>query len=137
MQVSDPYHLHFSGNERILLVDDETEILSLETQMLQKLGYEVTVSNNSKEALSIFRDNPSQFDLVITDITMPHMTGDQLARRLLAIRPALPIIACTGFSERMTQEIAEAIGIREFVMKPVILRELAQTTRKALSEKHD
>jgi len=124
------------GCERILFVDDETFQTDLGCQMLGRLGYRVHAFTRSLEALQTFEADPKAFDLVITDMTMPEMTGDVLARSLLAIRPDLPIILCTGYSERITAEAAEALGIRGFAMKPVIIRELALLVRKILDDIH-
>ena len=121
-----------TGNERILLVDDEEPIVKLESNMLRRLGYHVTSRVSSLEALAAFKAAPDAFDLVLTDMTMPNMTGDQLARALLSIKPDIPIIVCTGFSERISREKAEAIGIKGFLMKPVVRSELSQMIRKAL-----
>ncbi|MBW2034484.1 MAG: response regulator [Deltaproteobacteria bacterium] len=100
--------------------------------MLERLGYEVTTRTSSIEALELFRIKPDQFDLVITDMTMPQMTGDRLARELMQIRPDIPIIICTGYSERITEGKAKGMGIKAFVMKPLVMRDLANTVRKAL-----
>jgi CheY-like chemotaxis protein len=87
------------------------------------------------EALELFRAKADRFDMVITDMTMPNMTGDRLAQELLQIRPGIPIILCTGFSERITEEKAKAMGIREFVMKPLVIKDLAQAMRRALGSR--
>ena len=87
---------------------------------------------SSIEALELFRVQADRFDLVITDMTMPNMTGDKLAQELLRIRPGIPIILCTGFSEHITEEKAKAMGIREFVMKPLVMKDLAKAIRRAL-----
>ena len=107
-----------NGNERILFVDDEHAIVAMAREMLQDLGYRVVVTRSSTKALKIFREHPEQFDLIITDMTMPAMTGVDLARAVLQIRPDLSIILCTGYSELITEEDAKKIGIREYVMKP-------------------
>ena len=120
------------GTERILFVDDEVFQTDLGGQMLGRLGYQVSAHTRSVEALEAFRSDPDGYDLVITDMTMPEMTGDELARQMLAIRPGLPIILCTGYSERMTEDTAVELGIRGFVMKPVVIRELALLIRKVL-----
>ena len=83
----------------------------------------------------MFRANPDRFELVITDMTMPNMTGDKLAQEILSIRPGIPIILCTGFSEYITEERAKALGIQEFVMKPLVMRDLATVIRRALDRK--
>ena len=120
------------GSERILLVDDEEQIIAMEQQMLEHLGYRVTARTDSEEALDVFAQHPDNFDLVITDMTMPHMTGDRLAQKLIDIRPELPVILCTGFNESITEEKALSMGIQKFVMKPVIKNELASTIRAVL-----
>ncbi len=121
-----------TGSERILFVDDEAIQVDVNQQMLSRLGYQVAAFSDSLAAYDHFRRAPEAFDLVITDMTMPGMTGDILARRILEQRPDLPVILCTGYSETMTREKAEAIGIRGFVLKPVILRELDKILRQVL-----
>ncbi len=122
------------GTERILLVDDEVSVAKLEGQMLSRLGYQVTVKTNSGDALNAFRSNPDSFDIVMSDMTMPDMTGDQLSKEILLIKPETPIIICTGFSERINKEQAEAIGVKGFLMKPVAKSEMVQMVRKVLDE---
>ena len=124
-----------TGNERILIVDDEQMIVDMGERILGSLGYEVIARTNSIEALELFSDNPDGFDLVITDMTMPYMTGDELAEKLLHIRPDIPIIINTGFSERITEEQAKSKGIRAFVMKPINKEKLAETVRQVLDQK--
>jgi len=123
-----------TGHERILLVDDEKMIAELEGQMFTRLGYRVTTRLSSVDALEAFRANPQGYDLVITDMTMPNMTGEQLAKELIAIQPDIPIIICTGFSERLGREKAKAIGIKEILMKPITLLEMSRTVRRVLDE---
>ena len=120
------------GHERILLIDDEAQIVSMEQQMLENLGYQVTARTDSVEALKEFSQQPQSFDLVITDMTMPQMTGDELAQKLLSIKPDIPVILCTGFNEDITEEKALSMGIQKFVMKPVIKNDLATTIRTVL-----
>jgi CheY-like chemotaxis protein len=120
------------GTERILFVDDESFQTDLGQQMLGRLGYRVTAFTRSRDALEAFQADPAAFDLVITDMTMPELTGDALARQIMALRPNLPVILCTGYSERITEEAASALGIRGFVMKPVVIRELALLLREIL-----
>jgi len=100
--------------------------------MLELLGYEVVTKRSSKEALELFRTEPDRFDLVITDMTMPHMTGDKLARELIKIRPDIPVILCTGHSKQISEEKAKGLGIRAFVMKPISTRAMAEAVREAL-----
>jgi PAS domain S-box-containing protein len=123
-----------TGTERILLVDDEEAIVRVLKQVLERLGYHVVERTSSPDALKAFIENPSAFDLVISDMTMPNMTGDRLARELIAIRPDIPIIICTGFSERIDKEKASAVGIKGFIMKPIIQSEMANMVRKILDE---
>ena len=120
------------GNEHILLVDDEDEIASVEKEMLEAFGYNVMARTSSIEALEAFSAEPDKFDAVITDMTMPHMTGDRLAAELMKIRPDIPIIICTGFSEKMSRETADALGIKGFLMKPILMRKLAGMLRNVL-----
>jgi len=121
-----------TGNEHILLVDDETAITEVVSDLLQSLGYRITVSNDSPEALALFRRNPGDFDLVITDQTMPGLTGLDLAREIAAIKPALPVILCTGFSRDIDAESARKLGIKGFAMKPVSFGEMARLVRTLL-----
>ncbi|OGQ96376.1 MAG: hypothetical protein A2521_09155 [Deltaproteobacteria bacterium RIFOXYD12_FULL_57_12] len=120
------------GDESILLVDDEETIVEIIQKMLEELGYQVTAFTSPMAALAKFREQADAFDLVITDMTMPKMTGYQLAQELLESRKETPIIMCTGFSELINEETAKAIGIREYIMKPVAITELANTIRRAL-----
>jgi CheY-like chemotaxis protein len=121
-----------TGHENILLVDDEEVIIQLESRMLERLGYRVTSCSNGAEAMAVFSENPEAFDLVLTDMNMPSMTGDQLAREIIAIRPDIPIIICTGFSEKIGRDEARAIGVKGFLMKPVSVMEVAHKVRKVL-----
>ena len=121
-----------TGNERILFIDDEQVLVDIGGQILEQLGYEVVTKRSSVQALELFRAEPDRFDLVITDMTMPHMTGDKLAQELMKIRPKIPIILCTGHSGLVSEEKAEEIGIKAFVMKPLVMRNLAETVRKVL-----
>jgi PAS domain S-box-containing protein len=125
------------GRERILLVDDEAEIVATLKQMLESLGYRVTAFTGSAAALETFRTQPEDFDLVITDQTMPHLTGEELAGKMLGLRPDLPIILCTGFSEAVFPEMAGDMGIREIIIKPISTRVMAETIRRVLAPKHD
>ena len=98
------------GGERILLVDDEEQIVAMEKQMLEKLGYQVTACASSSEAWTVFSARPDQFDLMITDMTMPHMAGDRLSEKILDIRPNLPVILCTGYSDMINEDKAVSTG---------------------------
>ncbi len=126
--------IHPTGSERILLVDDEESIANLEKQIIERLGYQVTLFTNSLDALSAFRRNPDAFDLVITDMTMPRMTGDQFAKAMISIRQDIAIIICTGFSEKLDREKAKRIGIKGFLKKPVSKSDFARFLRKVLDE---
>lgn len=123
------------GMERILIVDDEDMLVELNQQRLMRLGYDVVGTTSSTEALRIFRKEPEDFHLVITDQTMPHMTGIDLAAELLKIRADVPIILCTGQNDAVLPETAKEIGIQGFLMKPVVNRELAQIVRRILDAK--
>jgi PAS domain S-box-containing protein len=125
------------GKEHMLIVDDEDMLVELSEQRLRRLGYEVVATTSSTEALAIFRKEPDTFDLVITDYTMPNMTGTDLAIELLKVRATIPIILCTGQSDTISPEKAKEIGIRGFLMKPLTNRELAQAVRRVLDEKRD
>ncbi len=120
------------GKGRILYVDDEEPIAVLGQEMLTSLGYDVTIFLDSREALDAFRAGPQDYDLVITDMTMPNMTGAALSREILNIRPDTPIILTTGFSRRIDGEEAARIGIRAFLMKPVSLSDLARTVKEII-----
>jgi PAS domain S-box-containing protein len=120
------------GREIILLVDDEKGLVDAHTEAFTRLGYQVVSRYSSIDALEAFRAQPGKFDLVITDQTMPRMTGIQLARELITIRPDIPVILCTGFSDLVAEEEARLIGIKRFIMKPVILRELSEIVRNVL-----
>ena len=121
-----------TGHERILLVDDERQIVSMEKEMLECLGYKVTDRTSSIEALEAFRKRSDRFDLIITDMTMPNMTGDKLAREVMKIRSDIPVILCTGFSEMISEERAGVLGIKGFLMKPIVMSVLAKTVREML-----
>jgi len=123
------------GTERILFVDDEKIFVDIIQPMLEKLGYEVTARTNSLEALEAFRNNPEGFDLVITDMAMPNMTGKDLATEMMTIRPDIPIILCTGFSDQIDEYKAKEMGINVFLMKPIMIRQIANTIRELLDKK--
>ena len=124
-----------TGSERILFIDDEQVLIEIGRQMLERLRYEVVTKRSSVQVLELFRAEPDRFDLVITDMTMPHMTGDKLAQELMNVRPDIPVILCTGHSRVVSEDKAKAIGIKAFVMKPLVMRNLAETVRKVLDEK--
>ncbi len=124
------------GRERILVVDDEPALTLAVKKMLERLGYQVECRTNGIEALEVFLHGTTgaPFDLVITDMTMPNLTGTDLALKLLKLQPDLPVLLCTGFSEKMDAETARDFGVRGFLMKPVVMRKLAETVRKLLDE---
>jgi len=121
------------GSERILFIDDEEVLTNLNKIILEQLGYKVTISSNSRQALQIFQDQPDQFDLIITDQTMPGMTGAELAARMLRIRPDLPIILCTGYSSIISKEKTRSIGIKSLVDKPLVIKDIAKLIREVLN----
>jgi len=123
-----------SGNENILLVDDEPEIVNLGILMLERSGYKVTGKTDSTEALELFRSTPHKFDLVITDMTMPLLLGTELAREMIKIRTDIPILICTGFSERLDKTTPESLGIKGYINKPVLMKELTAKVRETLDE---
>ena len=124
-----------TGTERILLVDDEKTLVDVWRKQFESLGYSVAAKQSGRDALKAFQKEPGGFDLVITDMTMPHMSGDVLAKKILEIRPDMPIIMCTGFSEKISKEKVKKLGIRALVMKPVPLREIAKTIRNVLKKR--
>ena len=123
------------GNERILLVDDDETICCLEKEQLESLGYQVTALTSGIEAVETFRIASQNIDIVITDMTMPNITGAELSQELLKIKPDIPIILCTGFSELIDKDKAAALGIQEYLMKPVGIKDLARAVRKVLDKK--
>ncbi len=120
------------GHERILFVDDEPMILKLGRRMLERQGDQVEGCKNALEALERFKEDPARFDLVVTDMTMPGMRGDQLAREILSIRPGTPVILRTGYSRQISEERAKALGVHAVVMKPLTQRALTRTVRRVL-----
>lgn len=126
-----------TGTEKILYVDDEETIVHAGVQILKNLGYMVTGKTQSWEALETFKLSPEYFDLVISDLTMPNLTGIDLARRILEIRPDVPIILITGFGETITRDKAREMGIRDLIMKPTVTAELSQTIRRILDNEND
>lgn len=124
-----------TGNERILFVDDEMMLVRMGKRMLEQLGYQVTSTTSSLEALEAFKSQPDKFDLVITDQSMPRMSGDELVAKLLAIKPDIPIILCTGYSSIIDEKSAAEIGVKAFLVKPLEKNEFAVTIRKVLDRK--
>ena len=120
------------GGEHILFVDDDEEVASLGKKMLERLGYRITLATDSLEAREVFNSRPDEFDLVITDQMMPHLTGENLAREMLVARKDIPIIMITGYGENATREMSVDIGIREFMLKPVGAADLGNAVRRVL-----
>lgn len=122
------------GTEKILLVDDEAAVSKMVCQVLERLGYQVEAHTSSREALAAFRADSDGYDLILTDMTMPELTGDQLAQKIIAIRPSIPIIISTGYSRTLTSEVVQAIGIRGVLIKPATKSNLAAAVRAVLDE---
>ncbi len=122
------------GSERVLFVDDETALAQLGKAMLERLGYDVRACSGSLEALEIFRSDPDRFDILVTDLTMPNMTGMRLARELRDIRHTLPVVICTGYSDQITPEHLQSLGINGLLHKPLVLGDLSREVRRALDE---
>jgi len=120
------------GNERVLVVDDDKVNADMMKSSLENLGYQVTVFTASQEALDAFNATPDNFDLVVTDMTMPKINGVELSKKILIVRPQMPIVLCTGYSELISKEKVKSIGIKAFLLKPVLREELARTMREAL-----
>ncbi len=123
-----------NGSEQILLIDDEKSIITMVKQNLERLGYQVTSRTSSVEALEAFRTTPGKFDIVITDMAMPNLPGDKLSIELIKIRPNIPILLCTGFSNTMSEEKAKSLGIKGFLLKPVVINELSHKIREVLDK---
>lgn len=123
-----------TGTEHVLFVDDEALLVQMAGEMLSQLGYTVTGATDPLKALDLYKQSPNKFDLVITDQTMPHLTGLELATQVLTMHPDKPVILLTGYSEAVTREVAEAAGVAEFIMKPVVEEQLAQTIRHVLDQ---
>jgi PAS domain S-box-containing protein len=121
------------GNERILFIDDEQPLAEIGKQMLKRLGYTVSTRTSSIEALELFKAQPHRFDLVITDIVMPNMTGDILAEKLMEVRSDIPVILCTGYSRQFTKTQTKEMGIQSLLMKPFVMQDLAHAVRQALT----
>ena len=125
------------GEERILFVDDENSVMSMATSILTKLGYEVSSFTDPQAALDAFIKTPFRFDLLVTDQTMPKMTGVMLAKRAKAIRPDIPVLLCTGYSQTVSAEEAEDLGIERYIMKPFLKKDLAAAIREALRKREE
>ena len=122
------------GREKVLFIDDEPLIAEMAKRHLERLGYEVEIRTDSREALELFKKRHAEFDLVITDVTMPNISGDRLAEQLLKIEPGLPIILCTGFSTRISEQRIAQLGIKAVAMKPLVRDELARLVREVLDK---
>lgn len=122
------------GNERILFVDDEPSIIKLGTRALERCGYHVTAVNDSKEAFRLFKSNPDNFDLVITDMAMPGLVGSELSNKILELRPDIQIIICSGYSEKLDREKAKDLKVSAFLDKPLSVDDLVKNTRKVLDK---
>jgi len=122
------------GTETILFVDDEQAIADMNQKVLEKLGYRVEVKLNPVEALDLFQLNPDTFDLVITDMTMPQMTGVKLAQRLKKIRSDIPVIICTGHNSLIDEEKAKQLGVAGYLMKPASMSKIAKVIRNVLNK---
>jgi CheY-like chemotaxis protein len=120
------------GTERILIVDDEKSIAKMGCRILESLGYDPTPICSSEKALTLFKSDPGKFDLVITDMTMPRMTGDILAQELMAVRPDIPVILCTGYNQKLSEETIKKTGIKALINKPFIKAEFARIIRLVL-----
>lgn len=125
---------HTTGTERIMLVDDEVTLVKMVTLMLERSGYEVVGKTSSLEALETIKDNPDAFDLVITDMALPGLSGDRLAQGIKQIRENMPVILCTGHSELINEKEASQLGINAFAMKPLGQKDLLQIVRRVLDE---
>jgi len=123
------------GNERILLVDDNESIANVIGIMLQKFGYKVTTFGDSREAVKVFSEKPSEFDLVITDYKMPYLNGKEVAEKMIRIRSDIPIILCTAYPDLVSSESARPMGFRGFILKPFGYQELAKLVRRVLDQK--
>jgi PAS domain S-box-containing protein len=124
------------GSEAILFVDDEKTIATMTRDMLERAGYRVEIRSDPFAALELFRSAPQRFDMVITDMTMPGMGGDVLARKVMEIRPEIPVIICTGYSNLLDKDKAEALGIAAFVMKPVVMKQITRVVREVLDKRN-
>ncbi|MCX5874336.1 MAG: response regulator, partial [Deltaproteobacteria bacterium] len=122
------------GKERILVVDDEQPLIEMLQHVFGHLGYEVVGINGSVEALALFRRDPMRFDLVITDLTMPDMTGAELAKELLTVRPDIPVIIFTGCGQTLTEDQIKDLGVRAMITKPISMKDIAVVIRKILEK---
>lgn len=123
------------GNEHLMLVDDEDENITLIKEILTKYGYTVDVFTNGVQAWQEFQKQPDKYDLIITDMTMPFMTGAELAQKIIGVRPKVPVILFTGYSEMINRGKSMAIGIKEFIQKPMAMNQLLKSVRQVLDKK--
>ena len=133
VRVAEPHTL--SGAERILLVDDEDQIASMADKILSRLGYSVTSFTNSQEAFERFEARPEDFDLLITDLNMPRISGITLVQKVHELRPDLPVIAISGFSDKISEANCSKFGISHYVMKPVVTKELVGVIRELMDNR--
>ena len=124
---------HDIADERILLIDDEALVARMQARLLESLGYTVTDETDPLQALKLFASTPESYDLIITDMTMPKMNGASLTGEILKIRPDIPVVLCTGFSELVNEAKARSLGVKAFAMKPLIRKSIAEIVRKALA----
>ena len=122
------------GKERILFVDDDELLVEMTVGLLEGLGYQVSAAVDCRDALNLFSENPGEFDLVIADQAMPYMTGSDLAKELMRVRPDIPVVLCTGYTEAFSEDEAKTIGVRELVLKPLTKKETAEMIRRVLDE---
>jgi len=131
---SEPVEARLGGDESVLLVDDEKELVELWTEILREHGYRVTGFTSSRDALEAFLSAPDGYHLVVTDLTMPEMDGFQLCREIRRLRPRLPVLLCTGFGERASRKGLREAGVTELVLKPVSVHGMMETMRRVLDE---
>jgi CheY-like chemotaxis protein len=124
-----------TGSGTVLYIDDESSLVEIGKHLLERAGYQVFTETDSSDALRTFLDQPEKFDVVVTDMTMPYMTGIELSKKIMEIRPDIPIILCTGYSELVDKETAEALGIEQFLIKPFSIKKLAAIIRSVLGKK--
>jgi CheY-like chemotaxis protein len=122
------------GNEKVMLIDDEPGIIASESSLLSEYGYQVTSFTDAQEAFKVFKDTPDAWNIVITDMTMPQMTGSQLAQEIFKLRPNFPIVLCTGFSKLISKDTSEGMGIAAYLQKPVEKSDLLRTIRQVLDK---
>ncbi len=125
----------YFGEGRVMFVDDEVSIARWGKDMLEALGYQVEIFTNASEALDSFTQNPDRFDVLVTDQTMPSMTGEMLAKQVIRLRPSFPVILCSGFSYTMNEKKAEAMGLKAYLTKPVLMDEMARALQAAIPRK--